>query len=108
MKIGFYNDFRPCIVKEDGVVDISREVQQFQGGSPQLTLENIIVNFQFLRPMLERLEGELPEHSPERRATAAASPPPGQGPLWPGQLHGRRSGRAGAPAGNLLSSPLTR
>ena len=56
MKIGFYNDFRPCILKETGVVDISREVQQLQGGSPQLTLENIIVNFQFLRPRLERLE----------------------------------------------------
>ena len=55
MKIGFYNDFRPCILKENGVVDISREVRQLQGGSPQLLLENIIVNFQFLRPKLERL-----------------------------------------------------
>ena len=56
MKIGFYNDFRPCILKESGVVDISREVRNLQGGSPQLLLENIIVNFQFLRPRLERLE----------------------------------------------------
>ena len=55
MKIGFYNDFRPCILKDNGVVDISGEVHQLQGGSPQLTLENIIVNFQFLRPRLERL-----------------------------------------------------
>ena len=56
MKIGFYNDFRPCILKESGVVDISREVRSLQGGSPQLLLENIIMNFQFLRPRLERLE----------------------------------------------------
>ena len=56
MKIGFFNDFRPCILKENGVVDISREVRNLQGGSPQLLLENIIVNFQFLRPKLERLE----------------------------------------------------
>ena len=48
MKIGFFNDFRPCILKENGVVDISREVRNLQGGSPQLLLENIIVNFQFL------------------------------------------------------------
>ena len=56
MKIGFYNDFKPCIFKGNGVVDISREVRQLQGGSPQLLLENIIVNFQLLRPRLERLE----------------------------------------------------
>ena len=56
MKIGFFNDFRPCILKENGVVDITREVRSLQGGSPQLLLENIIVNFQFLRPRLERLE----------------------------------------------------
>ncbi|MBI2855417.1 MAG: fumarylacetoacetate hydrolase family protein, partial [Chloroflexi bacterium] len=56
MKIGFYNDFRPCILKEAGVVDISREVRSLQAGSPQLLLENIINNFQLLRPRLERLE----------------------------------------------------
>ena len=26
MKIGFYNDFQPCVVKDDGVVDISDAV----------------------------------------------------------------------------------
>ena len=56
MKIGFFNDFRPCILRTNGVVDISREVRDLQGGSPQLLLENIILNFQFLRPKLERLE----------------------------------------------------
>ena len=56
MRLGFYNDFRPCILKEAGVVDISREVRSLQGGSPQLLLENMINNFQLLRPRLERLE----------------------------------------------------
>lgn len=58
MKIGFYDDFRPCILKENGVVDISSEVQGLQAGSSQLTLENIITNFQFLRSKLERLDRE--------------------------------------------------
>lgn len=56
MKIGFYNDFSPCVVKDNGVVDISSEVSALQAGSPQLTLENIIVNFQFLRSKLEQLQ----------------------------------------------------
>ena len=56
MKIGFYGEFRPCILKTDGVVDISREVRALEGGTPQVLLENIIVNWQFLRPKLERLE----------------------------------------------------
>jgi 2-keto-4-pentenoate hydratase/2-oxohepta-3-ene-1,7-dioic acid hydratase in catechol pathway len=56
MKLGFYDDFRPCLLKQDGVVDISRAVRSLQGGSPQLLLENIIANFSFLRPKLERLE----------------------------------------------------
>ncbi|MBI4497532.1 MAG: fumarylacetoacetate hydrolase family protein [Chloroflexi bacterium] len=58
MQIGFYDDFRPCILKENGVIDISPEVEGLQAGSPQLTLENIIINFPFLRSRLERLERE--------------------------------------------------
>lgn len=53
MKLGFYDDYRPCLLKDSGVVDISRIVRPFQGGAPQLLLENIIVNFAFLRPKLE-------------------------------------------------------
>ena len=58
MKIGFYDDFRPCILKGDGVIDLRREVRSLEGGSPQLTLENIIRNFQILRPRFEHLEEE--------------------------------------------------
>ena len=58
MKIGFYDDFRPCIMTENGVIDISQEVQGLQAGSPQLTLENIITNFQFLSSSLGQMERE--------------------------------------------------
>ena len=55
MKIGFYDDFRPCLVKENGVVDISAEVSGLQSGTPQLLLENIISNWESLRPRLAAL-----------------------------------------------------
>ena len=53
MKLGFYDDFNPCVITEDGVVDISVVVRGLQAGSPQLTMENIIVNYQFLKPKIE-------------------------------------------------------
>lgn len=55
MKIGFYNEFLPCIVKEDGVVDISDAVSALKVSSPQFMLEKIIVNFNSLRSRLEVL-----------------------------------------------------
>ena len=58
MRIGFYDDFRPCLVTDAGVIDISAEVASLQAGSPQLTLENIITNFQFLSPKFQQLERE--------------------------------------------------
>ena len=102
MKIGFYNDFRPCVLKDNGVVDISQEVQQLQGGSPQLTLENIIVNFQFPEAQAGEAGGAGRDNPVERRETAAARPAAGQGALRPGQLHGGHPRRAGASAGDLL------
>ena len=56
MKIGFYNDFRPCIVKSNGVVDITDAVKELQISSPQHFMERIIVNFDSLRRVLEALE----------------------------------------------------
>ncbi len=52
MKIGFYDDFKPCLVKEDGVVDISNEVSSLPNATPQLLLENIIANWATLQPRL--------------------------------------------------------
>ena len=53
MKIGFYDDFRPCVVTERGVVDVSDVVGAGDSGTPQLLLESIIRNFDQLRPALE-------------------------------------------------------
>ena len=53
MKLGFYNDFRPCVVTDRGVVDVSDIVRPYEGGSPQLLLENVIMNFNLLRSELE-------------------------------------------------------
>ena len=57
MKIGFYDEFRPCILKEDGIVDITDDVKHLDEGSPQLLMEGIITNFESLRPKLEDLHG---------------------------------------------------
>lgn len=56
MKIGFYNEFLPCIVKENGVVDISSAVSQYQISSPQHYMERIIVNFDSLKSKLADLD----------------------------------------------------
>ena len=56
MKIGFYNEFLPCIVKENGVVDISDVVSQYEISSPQHYMERIIGNFESLRSKLSDLE----------------------------------------------------
>ena len=56
MKIGFYNDFRPCIATDDGIIDITNEVKHMDEGSPQLLLEGIISGFEELRPKLESLQ----------------------------------------------------
>lgn len=59
MKIGFYNDFRPCIVKEDGVVDVSALVRVSEDVPPQVVLEKIIANFASLRPQFEKASGAV-------------------------------------------------
>lgn len=56
MKIGFYNEFEPCIVKEDGVINISDAIGTLRMSSPQFTLEKIITNFNSLLPRLQVLE----------------------------------------------------
>ena len=55
MKIGFYDDWKPCIIKEDGVIDISAEVADLPNVRPQILLEEIIMNWDRLRPRLEQL-----------------------------------------------------
>ncbi|MBH51904.1 MAG: fumarylacetoacetate hydrolase [Chloroflexi bacterium] len=52
MKIGFYNDFKPCIVKENGVIDISSIVSELSISSPQHFMERIITSFSSLKDKL--------------------------------------------------------
>ncbi len=81
MKLGFYNDFRPCIVKPEGVVDIfsvvnSISFQPLGGTTPmgtrsvgagsriqsltsyQLSLEALITHFDQVRGQIEQLDRE--------------------------------------------------
>ena len=60
MKIGFYDDFRPCIVKSDGVVDVTGQVRALQGASPQILLENLITNWVAFRYRLQDMEQRGP------------------------------------------------
>ena len=53
MKIGFYDDFRPCVITDRGVVDVSQVLRPYNPGHAQLLLENWITNFTLLRPQLE-------------------------------------------------------
>lgn len=53
MRIGFYNDFRPCVITDRGVVDITDTAGVPAGITPQARLEYIITNFDSLRSKLE-------------------------------------------------------
>ena len=55
MKLVLYDDFKPGLLREDTVIDISAAVRHLQGESPQQLMEGIIGNFQALRPELEWL-----------------------------------------------------
>jgi 2-keto-4-pentenoate hydratase/2-oxohepta-3-ene-1,7-dioic acid hydratase in catechol pathway len=48
MRFGFYDEFRPCLVQQDGVVDISDLVGAFPGAPPQYVLETLINKFDAL------------------------------------------------------------
>jgi 2-keto-4-pentenoate hydratase/2-oxohepta-3-ene-1,7-dioic acid hydratase in catechol pathway len=56
MRFGFYDEFRPCLVKQDGVVDISDLVGAFPGAPPQFVLETLINKFDQLRGKLKEAE----------------------------------------------------
>ncbi len=56
MKFGFYDNFRPCLVKGRGVVDITDLVGLGKGVPPQAVLENLIKNYAKLLPKLKALE----------------------------------------------------
>ena len=60
MKIGFYNEFKPCIIVDGGVIDVSAEVGAIEGFSPQAVLEKIIANFATLKPAFQKAASRTP------------------------------------------------
>ena len=78
MKIGFYDDFRPCIVKDDGVVDVTGQVRALQGASPQILLENLITNWLAFRFRLQDMEQRGPVIPMENVRLRAPVPRPGK------------------------------
>ncbi len=52
MKIVLYDDDKVGLLKDGSVVDVSAVVPR--GGTPQLTIEGLITNFQSLKGALER------------------------------------------------------
>ena len=78
MKIGFYDDWKPCIVKDDGVVDISEAVSDLANVRPQILLEEIIVNWGRLRPRLEQLSNSARLIPLEQVQLRAPVPRPGK------------------------------
>lgn len=52
MKIVLYDDYKVGLLKDGNVVDVSGVVPR--GGTPQLTIEGLIANFQSLKSMLAR------------------------------------------------------
>jgi 2-keto-4-pentenoate hydratase/2-oxohepta-3-ene-1,7-dioic acid hydratase in catechol pathway len=58
MKLVLFNDHRPGLLRDDGVVDISGAVQGVAGRNGQETMQGIIAGFDALKPALQRaLEG---------------------------------------------------
>lgn len=78
MKIVLYNDYKVGLLKDGQVVDVSGVVPR--GGTPQLTIEGLITNFQSLQGALARAleQGEV--------GPAFPGPP---GAVFPVELQGR-------------------
>ena len=58
MKLVLFDDYKPGLLKGDGVVDISSAVQRVAGRNGQETMEGIITNLDSLREGLARLLAE--------------------------------------------------
>src|ERR1051325_4137765 len=52
MKIVLYDDYKPGLLKDDTVIDVSSVIPR--GATPQLTIEGLIVNFQSLKGGLQK------------------------------------------------------
>ena len=58
MKLVLFDDYRPGLLKDDAVVDISDAIRPLFSVTPQLTMENLITSFEQYRGALEKLQRE--------------------------------------------------
>jgi 2-keto-4-pentenoate hydratase/2-oxohepta-3-ene-1,7-dioic acid hydratase in catechol pathway len=91
MRFGFFDEFRPCLVKQDGVVDISDVVGAFAGAPPQYVLETLINKFDSLRTALQRVQSNGTTIPLSQVRLRAPVPRPGK------VLCGRRNFKEGVP-----------
>jgi 2-keto-4-pentenoate hydratase/2-oxohepta-3-ene-1,7-dioic acid hydratase in catechol pathway len=91
MRFGFYNEFQPCLVKADGVVDISSIIGAFPGAPPQYVLETLIAKFDSLRGALQDAQARDKPIPLDKVKLRAPVPRPGK------VLCGRRNFKEGIP-----------
>ena len=91
MRFGFYDDFRPCLVKSDGVVDITDLIGAFSGAPPQCVLETLIGKFDASRPQMEKAQANGKSIPLAQVKLRAPVPRPGK------VLCGRRNFKEGVP-----------
>ena len=91
MRFGFYDEFRPCLVQPDGVVDISDLIGAFPGAPPQYVLEMLINKFDELRSALEKAQASGKTIPLSQVRLRAPVPRPGK------VLCGRRNFKEGIP-----------
>lgn len=78
MRIGFYGEFKPCVVRDDGVVDVGGQLRALNAGTPQAWLENLIINFSNMRYRLADVEQRGPVIPMDQVRLRAPVPRPGK------------------------------
>jgi 2-keto-4-pentenoate hydratase/2-oxohepta-3-ene-1,7-dioic acid hydratase in catechol pathway len=91
MRFGFYDEFRPCLLKPDGVVDISDLVGAFPAAPPQYVLETLINKCDSLRGALQDAQAKGKTLPLAQARLRAPVPRPGK------VLCGRRNFKEGVP-----------
>ena len=91
MRFGFYDEFRPCLVRQDGVIDIAELVGAFPGAPPQCVLETLINKFDQLRSALQEAQSNGKTIPLSQVRLRAPVPRPGK------VLCGRRNFKEGVP-----------
>jgi 2-keto-4-pentenoate hydratase/2-oxohepta-3-ene-1,7-dioic acid hydratase in catechol pathway len=78
VKIGFYDDYRPCVVTDEGVIDVSDITADLEQSTPQLLLESIILDWDTLRPKYEEAERTRTANPMDQVRMRAPVPRPGK------------------------------